>query len=85
LKEDNHEDVEENTSNNVADNYDIDNESDTFFMEIKEHLIQCGDPFLVTAFENYLPFKQVSQDVVQEGKDKCINGVKEKEQQLFAR
>jgi hypothetical protein len=84
LKEDSHKDVEENTSNNVTDSCDIENESDSFFMEIKEHLIQCGDPFLVTAFENYLPFKQVSQDFVQGSKDKRTNGVKEKEQQLFA-
>jgi hypothetical protein len=85
-KEDSHhEDVEAYTGNNVTDNYDVDNESDSFFMEIKEHLIQCGDPFLVTAFENYLPFKQESEDIVQEGKDKCTNGVKDKERQLFAR
>jgi hypothetical protein len=32
-------------------------------MEIKEHLLRVGDPFLVKAFENYLPFKQVQRDV----------------------
>lgn len=83
LKEDSHQDMEENTSNNVTDSSDLENESDRFFTEIKEHLIRCGDHFLVTAFENYLPFKQVGQDVVQE--DECINGLKEKEQQLYAR
>jgi hypothetical protein len=85
LKEDSHQDMEENTSNNVTDSSDLENESDSFFMEIKEHLIRCGDHFLVTAFENYLPFKQEGQDVVQGGKDECINGLKEKEQQLYAR
>jgi hypothetical protein len=77
--------MEENTSSNVTDIPNSENESDSFFMEIKEHLLRCGDPFLVTAFENYLPFKQVSQDDVQGGKDKCIDVLKEKEQRLFAR
>jgi hypothetical protein len=85
LKEDSHQDMEENTSSKVTGNCDLENESNSFFMEIKEHLIRSGDPFLVTAFENYLPFKQESQDVEQGGKDKVISGLKEKEQQLYAR
>jgi hypothetical protein len=40
-------------------------EPNSFFTEIKDHLLRVGDPFLVKAFENYLPFKQVRQDVKQ--------------------
>jgi hypothetical protein len=47
-------------------------------MEIKEHLLRVGDPFLVKAFENYLPFKQVQQDVKQED-------VLKKKEQLYAK
>lgn len=50
----------------VVSNADIKSEPNSFFMEIKEHLLQVGDSFLVEAFENYLPFKQVQQDVKQE-------------------
>jgi hypothetical protein len=47
-------------------------------MEIKDHLLRVGDPFLVKAFENYLPFKQVQQDVKQ--KD-----VLKRKEQLYAK
>jgi gamma-tubulin complex component 5 len=47
-------------------------------MEIKEHLLRVGDAFLVKAFENYLPFKEVQQDVKQED-------VVKKKEQLYAK
>jgi hypothetical protein len=62
LREDKHVDMEENFKNEV-NNSDLKSEPNSFFMEIKEHLICTGDSFLVKAFENYLPFKQSHQDV----------------------
>ena len=47
-------------------------------MEIKEHLLRVGDPFLVKAFENYLPFKEVQLDVKQED-------ILKKKEQLYAK
>jgi len=65
LKEDKLLDEEGGDSDDINSS-DLKGEPNSFFMEIKEHLLRVGDPFLVKAFENYLPFKQVQQDVKQE-------------------
>jgi hypothetical protein len=57
---------------------DLKSEPNSFFMEIKEHLLRVGDPFLVKAFENYLPFKQKQQDVKPED-------VLKKKERLYAK
>jgi hypothetical protein len=58
--------VADDSTGEVVNSADPEREPNTFFMEIKEHLLRVGDSFLVKAFENYLPFKQVQQDVKQE-------------------
>ena len=77
LKEDKLLDEEDGVNGNI-DSSDLKSEPNSFFMEIKEHLLRVGDPFLVKAFENYLPFKQVQQDVKHE------DAVKKREQ-LYAK
>lgn len=66
LREGSHLDVADDSTGEVVNSADPEREPNTFFMEIKEHLLRVGDSFLVKAFENYLPFKQVQQDVKQE-------------------
>lgn len=78
LKEGNHLDVADDIRDEVVSNADIKSEPNSFFMEIKDHLLQVGDSFLVEAFENYLPFKQVQQDVKQED-------VLKKKEQLYTK
>jgi len=65
-------------ANDDVNSSGLTSEPNSFFMEIKEHLLRVGDPFLVKAFENYLPFKQVQQDVKQED-------VVKKKQRLYAK
>jgi len=77
LKEGKLSDEEGGVSDDIKSS-DLKSEPNSFFMEIKEHLLRVGDPFLVKAFENYLPFKQVQQDVKQED-------VLKKKEQLFAK
>jgi hypothetical protein len=69
---------EEDGVNDDVNNSNFKSEPNSFFMEVKEHLLQVGDPFLVKAFENYLPFKQAQQDVKQED-------VLKKKEQLYAK
>lgn len=69
---------EEDGANDDVNSSDRKSERSSFFMEIKEHLLRIGDPFLVKAFENYLPFKQVQQDVTQED-------ILKKKEQLYAK
>jgi len=69
---------EKDGANDGVNSADLKSEPNSFFMEIKEHLLRVGDPFLVKAFENYLPFKQVQQDVKQED-------VVRKKEQLYAK
>jgi hypothetical protein len=70
--------VADDIRDEVVSNADIKSEPNSFFMEIKDHLLQVGDSFLVEAFENYLPFKQVQQDVKQED-------VLKKKEQLYTK
>jgi hypothetical protein len=84
LREDSHSDVEENANKEVICNTDLRNEPSGFFTEIKEHLLRVGDPFLVKAFENYLPFSQGNQKVEQGDKSEFVSVLKKKEQ-LYAR
>jgi len=64
--------------NGDSNSSDLKSVPNSFFMEIKEHLLRVGDAFLVKAFENYLPFKEVQQDVKQED-------VVKKKEQLYAK
>jgi len=64
LKEGNLLDEEDGVNDDVSSS-GLKSEPNSFFMEIKDHLLRVGDPFLVKAFENYLPFNQVRQDVKQ--------------------
>jgi hypothetical protein len=84
LREDSHSDMNDNTDNNVINNCDMKNRANSFFTEIKEHLVRVGDPFLMKAFENYLPFKQENNSIEQGDEDKFTHGLKMKEQ-LYAK
>jgi hypothetical protein len=76
--------MEENGNKEVINSSDLKNETNCFFLEIEQHLLRVGDPFLVKAFENYLPFSHRNQTVEQGDKDDFTSILKKKEQ-LYAR
>ncbi|KDR22561.1 gamma-tubulin complex component 5 [Zootermopsis nevadensis] len=84
LREDSHLDTKENADKKIIYDSNRKNERNDFFTEVKEHLVQAGDPFLVKAFENYLPFKQKNQNDEQGDKGEIIS-VSKKKEQLYTR
>ena len=44
--------------NNNSDTSPDKKEENTFFSEVKDHVLYFADPFLLKAFEKYLPLKE---------------------------